>query len=290
VRHDIAKLICERPRRGSRKDRLDRPYRREFVWSRLVQEGREEDSPLRESIRKKWGFDHKEFSDYLAPIKGFLKKSVGRPWDDVWSEISQNLSLGSATQRHVLGHVDGYVEKHAIEQEDGSITNSRGRPLNNYRMPSLYVCPRTGLLKKGPDATRRRYNQRLNVPVVRFHRVNGIWFDVTFSLLPMIQSGWTVGGHFFSTTEKLEDWLEQNYDFYRGHVRATDHLGSVHDVLVDRLVDTFNVRKVDAHWLDHGSLYCSAKRQAGKKEIRDFGLRGLERNWGGPPAVVGPTA
>lgn len=290
MRHDISRVVTERPRTGGGK--LDKRYRREFAWSRLVQEGREEDSPLRESIRKKWGFNRKEFRDFLAPVKGFLRKSVGRPWNNVWSEISQNLSFGSTTQRHVLGHADDYVEKNPIEQEDGSVTDYRGYPIQNFRGPSLYVHPSTGLLLEAPaPPPRQRYGFWAHVPVVRFHRINGIWFDVTFSRIPSIGSGWTVGGHFFSTHEKLEEWLGQNFDFYRGHVRKTEHLRHVSDVLVtDRMVDSFGVGKKDAHWRDGGSLYCSAKRQANKKTLRKFGLRGLERNWGGPPAAVSPVA
>lgn len=285
MRHDIAKLICERPRTGGG-GRLDKAYRWEFAWSRLVQEGREEDSPLRESIRKKWSPDRKEFSDYLAPIKGFLRKSIGRPWDDVWSEISSRLSIGSTTQRHVLGHVEDYVEKNAFEHEDGSITDYRGYGVRSFRGPSLYVCPRTGILKEAPEQPRNRFVHRPSVPLVRFHRIGGLWFEITFSEVPVVGHGWAVGGQVFSSHERLEEWLAANYDFYRGHVREVERSARVRDVLLDRAVDSYRVGSKKAHWLDGGNLYCSGKRQASKREIARHKLKFTREDHGGPEAVI----
>ena len=285
MRHDIAKLIVERPRTGAG-GQLSKQYRREVMWSRLVQEGREEDSPPRESIRRKWGWDRKEFSDYLAPVKGFLRKSVGRPWDDVWSEIDSHLSVASTTQRHVLGHVEDYVEMNAVEQADGSITDYRGYPLSTFRGLSLYVCPSSGILKKGPEQVKFRYKLRVDVPIVRFHRISGIWFEITFSKLPVVGDGWAVGGHIFSSREKLDEWLETAYDFYRGRVREIERHATVRDVLVDRTVDDGRTGDKKAHWLDGGYLYCSAKRQIGKKELLRYKLRSVTEDHGGPEAVV----
>ncbi len=286
MRDDIAKVIVERPRAGG--GTLDSVYRREVDWTTLVQEGREEDSPSRESIRKKWGFDHKEFRDFLAPIRGFLRKSVGRPWNDVWSEISSHLSLGSTTQRHVLGHVFDYVEIHTIEQPDGSVTDSRGRPIFAFRRrDSYYVCPRTGILCEVPRPVSRRYRWRPKVPVVRFHRIHGIWYEIGFARPPATGKGWLVGGQIFSDRARLEEWLKSTYDFYRGLVREVDRYGNFFDVLVGETAKLGHAFGRDnAHWRDDGRLYCFSKRQVGKRELRQFGLRQIREDFGGPPAVV----
>lgn len=288
MRSDIAKLIVERPRSGGPGE-LDSTYRAEVHWATLRQEGREEDSPSREHIRRKWGWDRKTFNDYLAPIRGFLRKSVGRPWDDVWSEISKHLKLGSTTQRHVLGHVFDYVEIHTIKQADGSITDSKGQPIRSWRYDNFYVDPDTGLLcevERKPSKNRWRW--RPTFPVVRFHRIDGIWYEVGYSRAPVIGVGWAVSGHVFSTREKLEEWLAVNYDFYRGYVREVKRYGYASDVVVrDRMADfSRQYGRENSHWLDGGTIYCSSKRQAGKKELRKFGLRTLTKDHGGPKVVV----
>jgi hypothetical protein len=296
MRDDIAKVIVERPRVGGRRDKLSKQYRREVEWRRLREEGREDDSPARESMRFKYGWDRKEFNDFLSPIRGFVRKSVGRPWDDVWSEITAHLSLNSTTQRHVLEHVFDNVELHTIEQEDGEITDSRGLPLRRYRGESFYVCPSTGVLKEVPKPKPRLLPRHLRgagipwphrFPAVRFHRIKGIWFEVGFSSLPVIGSGWSVGGHFFVEREKLEEWLDANWDFYRGMVKAVLHYGVVHDVVHDKATSLSLIPGHEKrHWVEGGLLYCSSKHQAGKREIRQFGLRSVVGDHAGPPAEV----
>jgi len=281
MRDDIAKLICERPRTGAHGG-LSKQYRREVAWGRLVQEGREEDSPLREQTRRKWGWDRKEFSDYLAPIHGFLRKSVGRPWDDVWSELAAHLSEASTTQRHVLGHVREDVVINAVEQDDGSITEPNGRKIYSYRSGSYYVDPRDGVLRAVKHEPRSRSTWTPRIPAVRFHRIKGLWFEVEFSRPKAVGRCWEVNGHVFSTQEKLEEWLSANYDFYRRYAHETDRLENVVDVLLEREAKFEFNRKSGAHWLDNGDLYCSAKRQAGKKAIRQFGLRSVVDDHAGP--------
>lgn len=285
MREDIAKLICERPRTGAHGS-LSKQYRREVAWGRLVQEGREEDSPLREQTRRKWGWNRKEFSDFLAPIHGFLRKSVGRPWDDVWSELSAHLSSESTTQRHVLGHVRQYVEVNAVEQEDGSITEPDGRKIYSYRSGSYYVDPRDGLLRAIPHEPRSRWTWAPKLPVVRFHRINGIWFEVEFSQAPVIGRGWAVGGRIFTSREKLETWLGKVSDIYRILATEVDLRDNVHDVALD--CEAKFGRRTDRagfHWTDDGDLYCSARRQANKKAIRQFGLRDVTEDHAGPPVL-----
>lgn len=287
MRDDIAKVIVERPRRGGRSGKLSKQYRRQFDWKRLIEEGREDDSPARESMRFKFGWDRKQFDDFLSPILGFLKKSVGRPWDDVWSEISAHLTLASTTQRHVLGHVLDYVETNTLEWPDGEITDSRGRELGGFFRGSFYVCPSTGVLREAETRKRYRWSPTVNVPVVRFHRIDGVWFEVGFARAATIGSGWVVGSRFFATREKLDVWLGENSGIFRSLVEPADDYGIARDVLVDDVAQFGRTHVVKgAHWRDRGDLYCSWKRQAGKKEIRRFGLRELATDHGGPPAMV----
>src|ERR1700728_1507846 len=47
----------------------------------------------------------KDLSDVLNPLEGYLHKSKGWPWDDVYSEICKNLDRRSVTGLHVFTHL-----------------------------------------------------------------------------------------------------------------------------------------------------------------------------------------
>lgn len=87
----------------------------------------------------------KYFNDYLSPLRRYLKKQVGRFWDEVYSEIRAVVKPNSTTNIHVYQHLDREVEKHVkyIDGEPYSLENS-------YPIRSLYVCPDSGILKAAP--------------------------------------------------------------------------------------------------------------------------------------------
>ena len=58
--------------------------------------------------RNKW------LSENLAPLRRFLRRRLGRPWNDVHSEICAQIGVRSAVQKHVLDHLRHYVELHPI--------------------------------------------------------------------------------------------------------------------------------------------------------------------------------
>lgn len=155
MRPDMHKVIVERPRVGGG------PIEK---WSRRRERGRRndpEDAPLREPMRPRGLFSRKEFSDRLRPLLGFLRKSVGRPWDDVFSEICAVASLDGTVRRHLRQHVDGYVETDVVlvDGVPGTLGWGGWRPLRPYHgVTYFYVCPRAGLLRSvtGPGRPRRR--------------------------------------------------------------------------------------------------------------------------------------
>ncbi len=121
MRRDMFKIIVERPRffppGGSTRGRTPRSL---------------EEAPGKQGIRRR----HKErtskqLNDNLAPLRRYLLKQVGRPWNKVFSEICRDLRVDSAVQRHLRVHLDDYV---AIQGRDGKRI--------------LYVDRRTGLLRR----------------------------------------------------------------------------------------------------------------------------------------------
>ncbi|MFX8308882.1 hypothetical protein ABTL21_19880, partial [Acinetobacter baumannii] len=44
---------------------------------------------------------YKDLNENLGPLRRFLERQVGRPWNDVYSEIARNLRVTSTVQQHV---------------------------------------------------------------------------------------------------------------------------------------------------------------------------------------------
>ncbi len=157
MRKDMAKVVTERRRVGGRIEIKDR---RKFRRGANFDSEEYDDllPPNREKIRQKWfaSWNNKEFSDLLGPLRGFLFAQIGRPWDDVFSEICKNLPASGLTARHIRGHVLQMVETHTVLIDDvvcyGKATyGGYGKPVTSpryYNHARLYVHPTTGLLCK----------------------------------------------------------------------------------------------------------------------------------------------
>jgi len=139
-------------------------------WGTNRSKGREaqrdpEDLPAKESMRKKHivGWGGKEFSDFLTPLCRFLEKNVGRPWNKVYSEICEHADARSIDGWHLRQHVSLEVRQNVTAGEDNKIYG-----MYYYYQPlelnhdTLYVCPKTGLLKRYERAEGRWWRRRSN--------------------------------------------------------------------------------------------------------------------------------
>ena len=148
MRNDMAKVVTERPRRGH-----DRPSKK---WGRRLHPAEYElddhgsnRAPI--ARRRQYGSSWKEFSDRLGPLRRFLRKQVGRPWDKVWSEITWTLDSRSLTGQHIFDHIRWEVEREAWIGEDGRLYHKR-RWGSIQRLDGIYVHPVTGLLCCQPES------------------------------------------------------------------------------------------------------------------------------------------
>src|SRR5882762_3020335 len=123
MRSDMHKVIVERPRYGGRTARKGRVPRNPDSF------------PSREGMRKSYGYWGKELNDHLRPLRRFLRKQVGRPWNKVYSEICAGLRAGHPVHDHLRRHVFGIV----IFQ----------RPVRQPKpfAGEVFVDPRTGILR-----------------------------------------------------------------------------------------------------------------------------------------------
>lgn len=250
MRSDMAKVIVERPRRAG-----------------MISKGHGrvrdiEDLPRNQGMtrphRMNWG--GKELNENLAPLKRFLQSRVGHKWDDVYSEISENLKVTSAVQQHVRDHVSDFVVTKVAVDDDGELWGMRwGRPYkigSGWRHQELYVDPRDGILKQTPAQPRlASYQERRaaefahsvrvidNTTELRKHK--GIWYWCEVKPVPP--------GTWKDTTDA------------QGVLRRVWTTVPCWDVLLKRFVDygeRSNLR----------NTYVVSKRQLNSKELKTHGV------------------
>jgi hypothetical protein len=203
MRSDIAKVVTERPRRGH-----GNPSKK---WGRRLRKNEyeaEDHGPKRAPIARsnQYGWNPKEFSDLLGPLRRYLRKQVGRPWDKVWSEITRNLDRRSLSGQHIFDHIQWEVEQHVLVSRDGGMYRTRWSQV--LPVSGLYVHPTTRLLcyaaeswrgdRGGPllkaQAALRRFGidvskaaeiRRYRVDVTRvWERRDDNWFIHTYRYVP----------------------------------------------------------------------------------------------------------
>jgi hypothetical protein len=97
MRADMSRVIVERARRGGI-DRRGRPVSLE-------------DLPQREGMCRRHfvAGAPKELNENLAPLRRYLERQVGRPWDKVYAEIAAHLRADNTVQQHVRDHLRDFV-------------------------------------------------------------------------------------------------------------------------------------------------------------------------------------
>lgn len=191
MRADMAKVIVERPRKKGCSFHKPKGYQR-----RLRDFG-DEGPPCREGIKACWQGRTKYFNEHLGPLRRYLDKQVGRPWDKVFSEICTHISRDSVVQNHILTHVAEYVTTQVILIDGvpcaGEGSRIYGKPLDQFRYRPWYVCPRTGLLRRVKRVSRKRPSEAKKesppayIPVsdtLQCRFLDGAWHLVTLRRLP----------------------------------------------------------------------------------------------------------
>lgn len=178
MKKDFSKIVVERPRHGS-----DRPSLKTGWATSSYDPDKHDDQPTRvSSSRFRQYGTPREFTDVLSPLRRFLDSAVGRPWNDVYSEIKGSLDSSTVTGRHIIDHAMQYVEKECFEHR-GIIRSTRyGRPINGF-----YVHPRTGVLSYIKPESKAEIRARNNRPdpdthkvgPLEFHkRLDGVWYHI----------------------------------------------------------------------------------------------------------------
>lgn len=109
MRKDMNKVLTTRPRVGGNYKKRSKTYERKSTPKEIrYHKGVKVDlSPKQESMRRRHRVnrDYKMFSDLIGPLQHYLCTQVGRPWNDVWSEVCQVLRGTGLQAQHVKQHV-----------------------------------------------------------------------------------------------------------------------------------------------------------------------------------------
>lgn len=175
MRNDMNKVITECYRVGDKtkysriRSRLKARDRNTDIVQESDDEGCDSDKkisggkellPMR-SPYKRMGRGGKEFGENLGPLKKFLGSQVGKKWDDVWSEICQNLKSGKTIDDHVKEHIrwevaiDTYMEDGTVFKKPSGLSIYQGK---------LYVHPVSGVLKRMPSTINKGTRFVITVP------------------------------------------------------------------------------------------------------------------------------
>ena len=177
--HRLDKAIIERPRRG---------YLKTPQGAKKYQQTFDDEFS---GYEPKCRFKTKYFSDNLNPLQRFLLSRVGKPWNEVYSELSRRFDKRTLTGYHLFSHVETLVAQHVEIVEDLPYTTPRSKygrqyPLG-YVRDNLYVHPETGILsvaKKQKTPIEKREDILELDRDRQYRKIDEIWYLVTFAECP----------------------------------------------------------------------------------------------------------
>src|SRR5215216_3089894 len=137
MREDMSRVIVDRPRRGGDRTRKGR--------ARPLDDLPKHEGMQRPHMRSgEW----KTLNENLNPRR-YLERQVGRPWNNVYSEIAQHLRTDSTVQQHVRDHLHDFVavKPRRLNGTVYLIASGKEHYDRLWHQP-LYVDRKDGLLKR----------------------------------------------------------------------------------------------------------------------------------------------
>lgn len=101
MRKYMVKVLVERPRKIDSHRRRGRRVDDEVLLAIIG---------LRRHAQEAGGY--KMLNENLAPLRRYLARQVGRPWNKVYVEIAARLKATSTVQQHVRDHLKDFVQLH----------------------------------------------------------------------------------------------------------------------------------------------------------------------------------
>jgi hypothetical protein len=197
MRSDMHKVIVERPRAGS-----GRSFRKGDPLRKMARD----ELPARESMKVRHS-DRRHFNENLSPLRRWLRRQVGRPWDHVYSDACKVIKPTSTVKNHVKIHLLEFVHRSVVLLDDLPCTTQSwsGRGYSELYNGGLYVDPASGILRihrrrhgartvhpelarllleeemSQTEVARRRLDLAKDERVIRrllFRKLNGLWHEI----------------------------------------------------------------------------------------------------------------
>lgn len=182
MRADMAKVLTERPRTKSWEERRKTGGKVRIADLNEDLDDEREVSRLPISRRRVY-YDYKDFTDHIMPLKNYLRAQVGRPWNDVWSDLCATLDRRTTTGNHVFEHIAWEVETNTV-MVGSKVHEYVGGRHGTAKVTGLYVHPVTGILEFAPYPPRpRRKKDETKIrlgPGRYLISINGIWYEGTY--------------------------------------------------------------------------------------------------------------
>jgi hypothetical protein len=277
MRADMKKVLTERPRAHGIYSYND--------FRQRENAGDYDDLPSHQGMRRPYGWERKEFSDLLGPLQRFLRRSVGRPWDDVWSEICQAVGSGNTVDQHLRGHVEQEVETNTVVV-DGKVMSYGRFGYGALGTPwHLYVDPRDGLIYAAPDRPSWKYKYETVEGLKYCPGVDGLlyppdWGRFTDNAFPRYYRGRrdnaagyplkVIGDRYAMLIDGIWYWIEM------AETPPAQDVGYVQDgVAKTRRVFSSRYDFVRGEDVKEGR-YHAGKRQMCSRDLRRHGLRNIK--------------
>lgn len=266
----MAKLL----KKGSRiRCRLSEPKGYKRAQSRIPLD----ELPTRETTSRIWGWQRRERHMHTDPLRRFLESRVGRPWNDVYSELCRDLRADDRMRHEINSRLDWFVERN-VRMVEGEPRDYRGYNLLRWSGKTLWVHPETGILMLSVGK-RRNFQRKPKHEMVELGKnrkavkLDGLWFEVVFAEIPLITPKFT--------TVKNATGNGSATDGGAGGNSGTGDNGNAQpapgwDVVLHECAGRYTnlprwrdgSESFRRHW--GAAVYAVSKRQMSKREIRRF--------------------
>jgi hypothetical protein len=180
MRSDMQKVMCEAPRWGACAKNHKFGTRLKFIPDHDY-----EDQPM-----KSRGFESRNGYGKISrtneqPLSRFVRSNLGRPWDEVYSELCAKIDKRGATGYRVMHYLRAMVTTGCYFGADGAIYGT----WHTQRVQGFYVHPCTGLLCEAPRESQRERKRRVMEAEevtwlyaggkIGYRKHQGLWYRVT---------------------------------------------------------------------------------------------------------------
>ena len=266
MRKDIAKVLCTRPRIHGDEGRKGRQPRSL------------EDLPHKESMREKHvrNFNGKQLNEYLSPLRRFINGTVGRNWNDVYSEIREMIKPGNTVMEHIMEHVDHYIAIKVVPDPSSptgmASHNALGSGFKGYRAKvypgDLYVDPVTNVVRRA----KKHKTPKKVVPITKMlfkdrvvWKQEGVWYRA--DLVPFTKIVKEVPSY-WEPSKTMQQTFYVVDGRYQGRLTDAAILAELQrDNSAYRYVPVERMRKI---LLGSDSLTAIRKRQLSKAELKAY--------------------